>query len=196
MFLCEDFRRFQNSFANRKVTSVSNHQENTKSQSLWGSPGEASANGVNNTGNGAEATLSVTEGVAAREAEPTRDQRQGIGAITTTISQLLAALSTAGIHTVADSVTSGVTDVGLGGTQPTEETCQFTGLLGKPALSATGVCAGTGVSAVGQEGNNSQGHGGFERVHDVLTWLGSLWSVDSHFRIDHRTVKAVFIYCV
>ena len=142
----------------------------------WSS--KAAGKGVNNSSHGAEAALGIAEGVTAGEAEATCDQRQRVGAIAATISQLLTTLSSAGVNTVADSTTNSITDGSLGGAQPSEETCQFTGLLSKPALSATGVCAGSGVSAVGQEGNNSQGHGGFEGVHDAQTWsLEGLWLI-------------------
>ena len=108
--------------------------------------------------------MGVAEGVTAGEAEATGDQSQRVGAITTTICELGAALTTAGVDTVTDGATSSRAHGSLGLAQSTEEPCQFTGLLGKSALAATGVCAGTGIG-VSHEGDHGQGNSGSERVH-------------------------------
>ena len=104
--------------------------------------------------------MGVAEGVTAGEAEATGDQSQRVGAITRTVCELGAALTTAGVDTVTDGAHGS-----LGLAQSIEETCQFTGLLGKFALAATGVCAGTGVG-VSHEGDHGQANSGSERVHD------------------------------
>ncbi|KAK3795202.1 hypothetical protein RRG08_056265 [Elysia crispata] len=81
------------------------------------------------------------------------------------ICELGATLTTAGVDTVTDGATSSRAHGSLGLAQSTEETCQFTGLLGKSALAATGVCAGTGVG-ISHEGDHGQCNSGSEGVHD------------------------------
>ncbi|GFR63902.1 apelin receptor B [Elysia marginata] len=118
------------------------------------SSSDASGNGINHTSHSGERTLGITHRIASGESKATCNQRQRVGAISATFGKLAAALGTTSVYTVTDSATSCVTDGRLGLTQPTKETCQVTGLLGKPTLSATGVCTGRSVGAVDQDGDH------------------------------------------